>query len=64
MRWKYPKSECRNVYSLRNKVLDLREIEIVSHVQFEDFVISETKVYHSFSSAKFKLVYFEIGLIT
>ena len=43
---------------MKNKVFDLREV--VCHVQFEYFIIRETKLDHSVPSAQFKLADYEI----
>ena len=61
LRLKHPRNflfEYLNINSLRNKVFDLREI--ICNVQFEYFVIGETKLNHSFPSAQFQLADYEI----
>ena len=42
---------CLNINSLRNKIIDLREI--ISYLQLDYFVLSETKISDSFPSAQF-----------
>ena len=47
-----------NINSLENKIIDLREI--ISHLQLDYFVLSETKISDSFPSAKFDMSGYEI----
>ena len=47
-----------NVNSLRNKIIDLREI--ISYLQLNYFVLSETKINDSFPPAQFDMSGYEI----
>ena len=49
---------CLNINSLRNKIIDLREI--ISYLQLDYFVLSETKISDSFPSAQFDRSSYEI----
>ena len=46
-----------NINSLKNKIIDLRNI--ISHLQLDYFVLSETKISDSFQSAKFDMSGYE-----
>ena len=47
-----------NINSFRNKVIDLREI--ISYLQLDYFVLSETKINDSFPYAQFDMSGYEI----
>ena len=47
-----------NINSLRNKIIDLREI--ISYLQLDYFVLSETKINDSFPSAQLDMSGYEI----
>ena len=51
---------CLNINSLRNKIIDLREI--VKYLELDYFVISKTKINESFPSQQFAVDNFEIRL--
>ena len=60
-RLKYPRNlliAYLNINSLRNKIIDLREI--ISYLQLDYFVLSETKINDSFPSAQFDMSGYEI----
>ena len=60
-RLKYPRNLLigyLNINSLRNKIIDLREI--ISYLQLDYFVLSETKINDSFPSAQFDMSGYEI----
>ena len=46
------------VNSLRNKIIDLREV--LKHISFDYFVLSETKLENSFPCAQFQISDYEI----
>ena len=54
-----PLIECPNINSLRNKIVDAREV--VGKLQLDYFFLSETKLDDSFPSAQFYIENFEIG---
>ena len=61
LRLKYPKNLLigyLNINSLRNKIIDLREI--ISYLQLDYFVLSETKINDSFPSAQLDMSGYEI----
>ena len=61
LRLKYPRNLLfgyLNIKSLRNKIIDLREI--TSYLQLVHFVLSETKMNDSFPSAQFDVSGYEI----
>ena len=47
-----------NINSLRNKIIDLREV--LKHISLDYFVLSETKLDNSFSCAQFQISGYEI----
>ena len=47
-----------NINSLRNKIIDLREI--IHYLNLDYFVLSETKIDSSFPSAQFAINNYEI----
>ena len=47
-----------NINSLRNKIIDLREV--LKHISFDYFVLSETKLENSFPCAQFQISNYEI----
>ena len=47
-----------NINSLRNKIIDLREI--IHYLNLDYFVLSETKIVSSFPSAQFAINNYEI----
>ena len=47
-----------NINSLRNKIIDLREI--ISYLQLDHFVLSETKINDGFPSVQFDMSGYEI----
>ena len=47
-----------NINILRNKIVDLREV--LKHISFDYFVLSETKLDNSFSCAQFQISDYEI----
>ena len=47
-----------NINILRNKIIDLREI--ISYLQLDYFVLSETKINNSFPSAQLDMSGYEI----
>ena len=49
---------CLNIYSLRNKIVDTREV--FGKLQLDYFVLSQTKLDDSFPSAQFYIENFEI----
>ena len=60
-RLKYPTNpltDYLNIHSLRNKISDGREV--TGKLSFDYFVISETKLNESFSSAQFAISNYEI----
>ena len=60
-RLKYPRNlliAYLNINSLRNKIIELREI--ISYLQFDYFVLSETKINDSFPSEQFDMSGYEI----
>ena len=60
-RLKYPTNPpigCLNINSLRNKIIDVREI--IGKLSLDYFVISETKLDESFPSAQFDINNYEI----
>ena len=60
-RLKYPQNlliAYLNINSLRNKIIDLREI--ISYLQLDYFVLSETKINDSFPSAQSDMSGYEI----
>ena len=60
-RLKYPRDlliAYLNINRLRSKIIDLREI--ISYLQFDYFVLSETKIKDSFPSAQFDMSGYEI----
>ena len=61
LRLKYPRNLLigyLNINSLRNKIIDFREI--ISYLQLDYFVLSETKINDSFPSAQFDMSGYEI----
>ena len=60
-RLKYPRNSLiayLNINSLRNKIIDHREI--ISYLQLDYYVLSETKINNSFPSAQFDMSGYEI----
>ena len=60
-RLKYPQNSLiayLNINSLRNKIIDHRKI--ISYLQLDYFVLSETKINNSFPSAQFDMSGYEI----
>ena len=60
-RLKYPRNSLiayLNINSLRNKIIDHREV--ISYLQLDYFVLSETKINNSFPSAQFDMSGYEI----
>ena len=47
-----------NINSLRNKIIDLKEI--IQYLNLDDFVLSETKIDSRFPSAQFAIDNYEI----
>ena len=61
LRLKYPRNLLigyLNINSLRNKIIDFREI--ISYLQLDYFVLSETKINDSFPYAQFDMSGYEI----